>query len=73
LKAKPEEKIVNPSEEMSLNEIVQLAIQTLGSVLSSELKSSEIEVGIVSSKSPDFKVLSEDEIDAYLTSISEKD
>ena len=73
LKSKPDEKVLYPSEEMSLDEIVQLGIQTLGSVLSSELKSSEIEVGIVGPKSEEFKVLTESEIDNYLTSIAEKD
>lgn len=59
--------------EMDFAETVQIAIQTLGSVLSSEIKSSEIEVGVVTTKDKNFKVLEDKEVDQYITSIAEKD
>lgn len=50
---------------------MQLCITSLSTVLSIDFKKGDIEVGIASADG--FKVLSEDEIDAHLTRISERD
>lgn len=56
---------------------VQLAVEVLQSVLSEEFKASEIEVGVVrddqGDKGQKFHVLPEEEVEAHLTSISERD
>ena len=67
--------------EGSWEEVVELGISTLSTVLSMDFKKSEIEVGIVGGpKKGDqealdtgFRILTEDEIDERLQSISEKD
>lgn len=65
----------------SWEEVVELAITTLSTVLSVDFKKGEIEIGIVGAPSRDGKVasdstfrsLSEDEIEERLNSIAEKD
>ena len=56
---------------------MQLAVEVLQSVLSEEFKASEIEVGVVrddqGDKGQKFHVLPEEEVEAHLTSISERD
>jgi len=52
---------------------LQLAIDALQSVLSADFKPSEIEVGIVTKESPQFRLLSEAEIDTHLTAIAERE
>ncbi|KAL9658751.1 hypothetical protein ABK040_005906 [Willaertia magna] len=59
---------------LSYQETLQLAVSSLQNVLSSELKSSDIEVCVVStSDNRKFKVLSTEEIDQVLTALAEKD
>lgn len=66
------------------DQVVEAAITALSTVCATDFKASEIEVGICSSSSTSgekggegsstkYRKLSEDEIEAYLTSISEKD
>ncbi|KAJ1915176.1 Proteasome subunit YC7alpha/Y8 (protease yscE subunit 7) [Tieghemiomyces parasiticus] len=52
---------------------VELAVTTLSTVLSSNFKKSEIEVAVVSRDHPEFRVLNEEEIDAELQRIVERD
>ncbi|PHH67866.1 hypothetical protein CDD82_1042 [Ophiocordyceps australis] len=67
--------------EGSWEDIVELAITTLSTVLSMDFKKGEIEVGIVGGPrkkgeegtDPLFRVLTEDEIDERLQAIAEKD
>lgn len=54
-------------------ETIELAVMTLGTVLSQEFKPADLEVGIVTTETPAFRVLSEDEIEAVLTRIAERD
>ena len=62
-----------PEGDLDLNETIQLAINCLSTILSADFKPSEIEVGVVSKDNPIFRVLNENQIDAHLTAISERD
>lgn len=53
--------------------VVELALSTLATVLATDLKASEIELGIVSKDHPKFTRLGEAEIDAHLQRLAEKD
>lgn len=75
------------SRRMTKDEAVQLAIQTLSTVLAQDLKANEVEVGVVggpraadeSDMSPEaqserrFRTLTEDEISGVLDALAEKD
>ena len=67
--------------EGTWEDVVELAISTLSTVLSVDFKKGELEVGVVGAPKPgrkdeldpSFRQLSEDEIDERLQAISEKD
>lgn len=67
--------------EGSWEDVVELGISTLSTVLSVDFKKGELEVGIVGGPEfgeregldPDFRALTEDEIEERLQAISEKD
>lgn len=61
----------NPS--MSEEDTLQCAILTLQTVVGSDLRPNDLEVGIVTRGSPRFRTLTEQEIDAQLTAISERE
>jgi len=67
------EKKFKKTSELQYEEAVQLAISTLQSVLAVDFKPSEIEIGVVTKDNPKFRVLSETDIEAFLTRIAEKD
>lgn len=67
------EKKLKKRSEYNEEEAIQLAISCLSTVLAVDFKPSEIEIGIVTKENPNFKILSEEEIDAHLTAISEKE
>lgn len=60
-------------------EVVELGITTMSTVLAVDFKKNELEIGVVGAPGPggagsaDFRVLSEDEIDERLQSIADKD
>lgn len=58
---------------MSTNDAVELAIHCLSSVLTADLKPNEIEIGLVSVENPDFRILTEAEVEASLSRLAEKD
>ncbi|XP_040573060.1 proteasome subunit alpha type-6 [Lepeophtheirus salmonis] len=68
-----EKKLKKSTEELSRDETVQMAINCLCNIHSTEFKASEIEVGIVTAENTGFRVLSEDEIDSHLVAIAERD
>jgi 20S proteasome alpha/beta subunit len=75
-KAEPEamnflEKKVDTLSTLSENDTIELAISAMQYVLSTDFKSTEIEVGLVSVGSK-FRVLKEDEIEERLNAIAEK-
>jgi 20S proteasome subunit alpha 1 len=70
------EKKVEKLGGLSEDKVVEMAISALQHVLSSDFKSSEIEIGVVSSATPasagtKFRTLRHDEIEARLNAISE--
>lgn len=67
------EKIVKKKMALPESETIQQAIGCLQSVLGMDFKPGDIEVGVVSKSRTGFYRLTEAEIDAHLTAISEKD
>lgn len=65
------EKKVDDMKEYSCDETVRCAIMCLGSVLGSDFRGSEIEVGVIDGKSGNFGTLSEDEIEDHLNAIAD--
>ena len=67
------EKRLKKKESFDHDETIQVAINCLSTILSADFKPTEIEVAVCSKENPKFKVLNEEEIDAHLTAIAEKD
>jgi len=67
------EKRLKANPNMTLDQAVETAIVTLQTVIGQDLKPTDIEVGMVTTKNPKFRVLSVAEIDAYLQQISDRD
>ncbi|GAU39180.1 hypothetical protein TSUD_372800 [Trifolium subterraneum] len=67
------EKKMKNDPSFTYEETVQTAISALQSVLQEDFKATEIEVGVVQMDNPEFRVLSTEEVDEHLTSISERD
>ncbi|KAM7277061.1 hypothetical protein ACFE04_018927 [Oxalis oulophora] len=67
------EKKMKNDPAFSYSETVQTAISALQSVLQEDFKATEIEVGVVKTDEPIFRVLTTEEIDEHLTAISERD
>merc|ERR1712119_214463 len=60
-------------EKWDLNKTIQVALACLTHVLAVDFKPSEVEVAVVSKKDPQFRVLTEDEVEQHLTALAEKD
>lgn len=58
---------------LSYDQIIELAIETLSNVISTDFKSNEIEIGVIRKDSQEFKVLDEEEVDEILQRIADKD
>ncbi|OZJ06717.1 Proteasome subunit alpha type-6 [Bifiguratus adelaidae] len=67
------EKKLKKNPTLSMQDTVELGITTLSSVLAADFKATEIEVAVVSEKDNRFRKLTEQEIDEYLQSITDKD
>jgi len=67
------EKKFKKNANYATEDTIELAIQCLCSVLSSDLKPSEMEVGIVTTEDPAFRTLSEEEIERRLASLQDKE
>lgn len=67
------EKKVDDMKEYDADDTVRTAIMCLGSVLGSDFRGSEIEVGMIEGVDGKFKALTETEIDAHLNAIAETD
>jgi 20S proteasome subunit alpha 1 len=53
-------------------ETIETAIHVLQTVISSDFKSNEIEIGISTASHPQFRKLTETEIEAYLNDLADK-
>jgi 20S proteasome subunit alpha 1 len=67
-----EKKFKGTTPVLPSDEAVKLAISTMQSILTSDFKASEIEVGVVE-KGQRFRVLSETEVDNHLSALAERD
>lgn len=57
----------------SLEETLELAVTSLTTVLGQDFKASDLEIGVVSVENPCFAIFTNEQIDAVLTRIAEKD
>ena len=56
----------------STKETVEVAIQVLQTVISSDFKANEIEIGIATEQNVRFRKMTEQEIDVYLNELADK-
>lgn len=61
------------AEGMSMKEAVESALIGLQTVVGSDLKSGDLELAVMTVENPKWKVLTEAEIDAHLTAMSDRD
>uniref|UniRef100_A0A914Q7G7 Uncharacterized protein n=1 Tax=Panagrolaimus davidi TaxID=227884 RepID=A0A914Q7G7_9BILA len=67
------EKKFKKRTDYSTEETIELALESLQTALSGDLKSSEVEVVVVSKDNPTTRKLTTEEIDARLNAIAERD
>ncbi len=67
------EKKLKGGPPRTVADTVRTAVAALQSVLGEDLKASELEVGLVTTAEPAFRVLTEAEVDEHLVAISERD
>jgi len=66
------EKHVGSLATLNENDAIELAISGMQHILSTDFKSSELEIGVVAADARSFRKLSEDEIEERLNAITEK-
>uniref|UniRef100_A0A3Q1EST7 Proteasome subunit alpha type-6 n=1 Tax=Acanthochromis polyacanthus TaxID=80966 RepID=A0A3Q1EST7_9TELE len=67
------EKKVKKKLDWTYEQIIEMAVSCLSTVLSIDFKPSELEVGVITTQEPRFKILSESEIDTHLVALSERE
>merc|ERR1711935_457568 len=67
------EKRLKSTEALTFDNTVQLALGSLQTTLGMDLKPSGVEVGIVTKANPRFTTLTEEQVDAHLVAIAERD
>jgi len=67
------EKKFKGDPQLSTKETIETAIIALQNIVGSDLKPTDLEVAIVTKDNPSFRVLKEEEIEAHLGAISERD
>lgn len=63
----------SPFQDYTKDEAIQLALNVFSVALSTNLKPTEYEVGVVTVDDPTFKILTPDEIEHQLNLINERD
>ncbi|CAK9294424.1 unnamed protein product [Gordionus sp. m RMFG-2023] len=66
------EKKFKKEEGLSMDQCIKLAISAMGTVLSADFKSSDLEIGVVTRDEPVFKILNENQIEHYLAKLAEE-
>lgn len=67
------EKMLKKKAPETVDETITNAILCLQSTLGLDFKASDLEIGLVTTENPNFRRLSEDDIDKYLTMVAERD
>jgi len=67
------EKKIKANSSMTLQQAMETSIIALQTVIGSDLKPTDLEVAVVSKDKPEFTILTEQQIDAQLTAISDRD
>lgn len=67
------EKKLKKKTDYNEQETIQLALEVLQSALGNDMKSSEVELVVVSKSNPKFRKLSSEDVDTHLNAIAERD
>jgi len=62
-----------PNPSLSYDDTVQLALACLQNVLGSDLKAGDVEACVVRAEALNFTKLTNDEVEAHLTALAERD
>lgn len=67
------EKKIKADSKMNFKDTVETALITLQTVLGADLKATDVEVAVVTRDNPKFTVLTEEQVEAHLTALSDRD